>query len=272
MRFRPAALAAALLLAAAALGPVPSASAAPRVNWAPADTAQIHPGMPTKSNGASCTANFVFTDKVGAVYVGQAAHCTSPDGDPLSGSGCETRSAPLGTAVTLGDSGVTGTLAYSSWLAMQKAAEKDEVTCLANDFALVRVPPAAVSLVNPSVPVFGGPVGVTGGTVATGDPIYGYGSSSLRAGLETPQQGISLGTEPPGWYHLVFLLPPGVPGDSGGGLIDSQGRAFGVLISLNTLPPGSNGATDVAHALAYAQKHSGIKGLQLVPGTEPFSG
>lgn len=272
MRFRPAALAAALLLAASALGPVPAASAATRISWAPADTAAIHPGMSTEAGGASCTSNFVFTDKAGAVYIGQAAHCTSPSGDPLSGSGCESESSPLGTAVNLGDSGATGTLAYSSWLTMQKVGETDEVICRANDFSLVRVPDAAVSMVNPSVPVFGGPVGVSPDPLAAGEPVYGYGRSNLRAGLETPQQGVTIGSEPPGWYHVVYLLPPGVPGDSGGGLINSQGRAVGVLISLNTLPPGSNGATDLSRALAYAQKHSGIKGLKLVPGTESFSG
>jgi hypothetical protein len=249
-----------------------SASAAEQISWAPADTATIHPGMPTVSDGAGCTSNFVFTDKTGAVYIGQAAHCTSTSGDPLSGSGCASESTPLGTPVTLGASGVSGTLAYSSWLAMQKIGEKDEVTCRSNDFALVKVPPSGVSMVNPSVPVFGGPAGVLDGAPAAGDTIYGYGSSDLRAGLETPQQGLALTTEDPGWYHLVYLLPPGVPGDSGGGLMDSQGRAFGILISLNTLPPGSNGASDLAKAHAYAQAHSGFKGLQLEPGTEAFAG
>ena len=272
MRFRPAALAAALFVAGTGLIPVPAASAAPVVNWAPIDTATIHPGMATSSDGAGCTANFVFTDKSGAVYVGQASHCTSTSGDPLSGSGCVTESTPLGTPVTLGQSGITGTLAYSSWLAMQKAGETDEVTCRSNDFALIKVPQTGIAMVNPSVPVFGGPTGIRNSGLTAGEPAYGYGSSDLRGGVETPQQGLALATEPPGWYHVVYLLPPGVPGDSGGGLVDGQGRAFGVLISLNTIPPGANGVTDLAKAFAYAQKHSGFKGLTLVPGTEAFSG
>jgi len=69
----------------------------------------------------------------------------------------------------------------------------------------------------------------------------------------------------------VYLLPPGVPGDSGGGFMDAQGRIVGVLVSLNSIPPGSNGLSDLGRALAYAQKHSGLKGLQLVKGTETFS-
>lgn len=272
MRFRPAALAAALLVAGTGLAPVDSAAAAERISWAPVESATIYPGMATTAEGAGCTANYVYTDKAGNVYIGQAAHCTSTSGDPLSGSGCESPSTAIGTPVTLGASGITGTLAYSSWLAMQKADEADEATCRGNDFALVKVPASAISMVNPSVPVFGGPAGILSGEPASGDSVYGYGSSDLRAGIETPQQGLALTTEESGWYHLVYILPPGVPGDSGGGLMDGQGRAFGVLISLNTMPPGSNGAADLAKALAYAQKHSGIKGLALVPGTEPFSG
>ncbi len=271
MRFRPAALAAAVFVATTGLGAGSPAAAAEGVNWAPADSATIHPGMPTESKGAGCTSNFVFTDKVGTVYIGQAAHCTSEDSNPLSGSGCASGSGPLGTEVSLGDSGATGTLAYSSWLTMQKVGETDEPTCNYNDFALIKVPTAAVSMVNPSVPVFGGPTGIAPGLPA-GEPVFGYGSSSLRGGLETPQQGVSLGSEPPGWLHQVYFLPPGVPGDSGGGVIDGQGRAGGVLISLSTLPPGSNGLTDLARALAYAQQHSGIKGLKLVVGTEAFAG
>ena len=36
--------------------------------------------------------------------------------------------------------------------------------------------------------------------------------------------------------------------------------------------PGENGIGDLAKELAFAQKHSGIGGLRLVKGTEPFSG
>jgi hypothetical protein len=36
--------------------------------------------------------------------------------------------------------------------------------------------------------------------------------------------------------------------------------------------PGENGVGDLARELAYAQQHSGIPGLRLVEGTEPFAG
>jgi hypothetical protein len=44
-----------------------------------------------------------------------------------------------------------------------------------------------------------------------------------------------------------------------------------VLSTLGLAPlPLSNNIGDVAHELAYAQAHSGIAGLALVLGTEPF--
>lgn len=273
MRHRPAALAAALFVAATGFAPAQSASAAtrPAQQWAAAATSAIHPGIQTYDDkGAQCTANFVYTDKAGNVYIGQASHCTSESGE-LSSSGCETASSPLGSKVDLGD-GVTGTLAYSSWMTMQKVGEKDESTCLYNDFALIKVPAEAVSKVNPSVPVFGGPTGVGSSDLGTGSSVMGIGNSGLRGGVEAPLQGFNLVDDPSQWMHTVYLLPPGVPGDSGGGFMNGDGQIVGVLVSLNGLPPGTNGLTDLAQALAYAQKHSGIKGLELVKGTESFSG
>ena len=274
MRFRPAASATALLVATA-LTPVSTAGAADVVTWAPADFAAIHPGVQTvlESSGAQCTGNFIYRDKAGGVYLGQASHCTSEAGE-LSGSGCATTSSPLGTEVTVGDTGVKGTLAYSSWLTMQKLGEKDDATCFNNDFALVKLPATAVSQVNPSEPVFGGPVGVATGELPEGTPVEGIGSSGLRGGYNvlSAQRGLIIVSDPSGWYYEAYLVPPGVPGDSGGGYLDDQGRAFGVLVSVNTVPPGSNTMIDLGRALAYAQAHSGIKGLELVPGTESFSG
>ena len=66
-------------------------------------------------------------------------------------------------------------------------------------------------------------------------------------------------------------MTPGIPGDSGSGFLDSNGRAFGVLSTLAALPlPGSNGVGNLAKEIAYAQTH-GVAGLTLVPGTEAFN-
>ena len=251
-------------------------------SWAPADSATIHPGVQMYTEGAQCTGNFVFTDNGGNVYVGYAAHCAGTGGATET-DGCDSGSLPLGTKVdfveggslvTSGEKVGTGTLVYSSWLAMQDAGTTDENACAYNDFALVQVDPEFVGDVNPSVPFWGGPVAVNTDGTAAGETVYSYGNSSLRAGIEelSPKQGTSLGTGGEGWTHPVYTLTPGVPGDSGSGFLDAEGNALGTLSTLAIAPlAGSNGVGDLNHELEFAQASSGIAGLSLVPGTEPFS-
>lgn len=190
--------------------------------------------------------------------------------------GCTTKSLPLGTPVKFveggnvlfpGTSVGTGSLAYSSWLTIQAAGEKDPNTCAYNDLALVKVAKAESNKVNPSVPFFGGPVTPvdTNGTTP-GEKVYSFGNSNLRAGigLLSPKVGLSLGDDPTngGWTHPVFTLTPGIPGDSGSGFMDVTGHALGVLSTLALAPlPGFNGVGDLNKELAYAQAHSGIADL-----------
>ena len=253
-------------------------------SWAPADTAQLHPGVMAYTEGAQCTANFVYTDGAGNTYLGYAAHCAGT-GSSTDTNGCTSPSLPLGTKVTFSDDGNlasegttvgTGTLAYSSWLTMQKNGEKDSNTCAYNDLALVKVAPADVAKVNPSVPFWGGPVGIDTDGTAAGDTVYSYGNSSLRGGVTqlSPKQGTSVGDDPAdgGWSHPVYTVTPGIPGDSGSAFLDAQGNALGVLSTLAIAPlAGSNGVGDLSKELTYAQANSGIAGLALGPGTEPFS-
>ncbi len=268
--------------AAAAFTLVTPAGAADVAAWAPADTAEITPGVQMYTDGAQCTANFVYTDGAGSTYVGYAAHCAGT-GAATDTNGCDAASLPLGTRVTFARGGSLvsegtavgqGTLAYSSWLTMQQRGESDENTCAYNDLALVKVDAADVSKVNPSIPFWGGPVGLNTDGTATGDRVYSFGNSSLRGGVEqlSPKTGISIGTEGEGWSHPVYTLTPGVPGDSGSGFLDSEGRALGTLSTLAVAPlPASNGVGDLSRELRFARRHSGIAGLRLVPGTEGFN-
>jgi hypothetical protein len=273
---------AAVLAAAVTATPAEAAKKPARASWAPADTATIHPGVQMYTEGAQCTANFVFTDGSGATYVGYAAHCAGT-GEATDTNGCDAASLPLGTKVDFVEGGSLvgegtrvggGTLAYSSWLTMQKRGEADADTCAYNDLALVKVDAADVAKVNPSLPFWGGPVALNTTGTALGDTVYSFGNSSLRGGIEllSPKRGTSLGTEGNGWSHPVYTVTPGVPGDSGSAFLDADGNALGTLSTLAIAPlAGSNGVGDLAHELAYAQANGGISGLRLVPGTEPFS-
>ena len=189
--------------------------------------------------GAQCTANFVYTDAAGDTFVGYAAHCAGT-GSQTDTNGCQTKSLPLGTKVTFtndgnpASSGTTvgsGTLAYSSWLTEAQNGEKDANTCAYNDLALVKVDPADVGKVNPSVPTFGGPAGVKSENLAAGDKV------AARSGL-LDANGNAIGV-----LSTVALAPLA----------------------------GSNNFGDLGKELAYAQANSGIAGLALATGTEKFS-
>ncbi len=241
--------------------------------WAPAATASVHPGVMTQTEGAGqCTANFVYTAG-SKTFLGQAAHC-SGTGEANETDGCKSESLPLGTPVKIVGSDVVGKMVYNSWLTMQRSGEKDPNACAFNDLALIELPTDALGKVNPSVPVFGGPVGVNTTGTSNGEKVVSYGNSSLRQGLSivSPKTGTSFGTVGDGWSHTVYTLTPGVPGDSGSAFLDSNGYALGDLSTLSFAPmPLSNQVSDLAHELDYARAHdSKLSDLRVVAGTEPF--
>ena len=85
------ALALSVLVAVGLVSAPTAASADPA--WAPAASAAIHPGTMMYTAGAQCTANFVYTDDAGNVYVGYAAHCAGK-GSSTDTNGCNVDSVP----------------------------------------------------------------------------------------------------------------------------------------------------------------------------------
>jgi len=272
------------LLAMALLSGAGSASA-----WAPAESATIHPGVMTFTGGSSflngagqCTANFVYTDASGNVYLGQAAHCSST-GSNTETNGCSTKSLPLGSPIYAGDlvnggiqtGTLVGTLAYNSWIAMQQAHETNAATCAYNDLALIKIAAGQVANVNPTVPFWGGPNGLAAGAAPLGERVFTYGNSILRGGVSvlSPKTGLSLGEaeESAGWSSQVYTVSPGIPGDSGSAYMDGSGNALGILSTVELAPvPASNGVGTLAKELAYANGATGL-GVKVAPGTTAFS-
>ncbi|MFC5178364.1 hypothetical protein [Nocardioides taihuensis] len=271
-----------VLLLVASVAPAGQAAPSARdARWAPAATATIHPGAQMLTKGAQCTGNFVLADRRGRVYVGYAAHCAGL-GEATDTDGCATGSHPLGTRVAFvegmdpaqaGEVVGHGRLAYSSWLTMQQRGTTDADACAANDFALVRVSRGDRGEVNPSVPFWGGPTGLSSAGAAAGSSVYSYGGSSLRpTTLLSPKAGLSLGRTYGGWGWDVYTASPGIPGDSGSGFLDADGAGFGTLSTVAVAPlAGSNGLGDLRREIAFAREHAGIAGLHLVRGTEPFA-
>lgn len=221
----------------------------------------------TYTDGAQCTSNFVFYDSSN-VYIGQAAHCAGTSGSTAT-NGCDAGSKPLGTKVEIEGASQPGTLVYSSWRTMQEVGETDENACEFNDFALVKIHPDDLDEVNPTIPFFGGPTGMTDST-QTGETVHSYGNSSLRLGADAlkPKEGKSLGQGGDGWTHDVYTATPGIPGDSGSAFIDADGKAFGVLSTVQLAPKaGSNGVSD----LSYSESKTSFD-VTLAEGSEPFRG
>jgi hypothetical protein len=257
--------------------------------WAPEGSAKIHPGVMTFTGGSSflggagqCTANFVYTDASGGVYLGQAAHCSST-GSNTETNGCKTHSLPLGSPIYAGElvnGGIQnglliGTLAYNSWIAMQQKHETDAHTCAYNDLALIKISASQIANVNPTVPFWGGPNALAPGVSAKGERVFSYGNSILRLGVSalSPKTGVSLGDQEGtgGWSQALYTVSPGIPGDSGSGFMDASGNALGVLSTVELAPlPASNGVGTLAKELAYANTATGL-GLKVATGTTPFS-
>jgi len=257
----------------AALAMPGTASAAPP-SWAPAASATIHPGVETTSSSGGCTGNFIFFDGAGNVYLGVAAHCVDANGSTAQGR-CAKDGAqplPLGSPVMIQGASKPGTLAYSSALAMQQLGTSDASLCMFNDFALIKIDPADVSKVNPSVPVWGGPVGV--GPAAPGSQIYAYVNSSLRLGVSAlePMKGtVDSVTSDGRGYGVHFGSGPAISGDSGSGVMNAQGQAMADLQFLIINGASTNLVGDLGLELSYLAAHAPIPGLQLADGTEPFN-
>lgn len=252
-----------------ALSVVPVVGAGP---VSAAGTGAIHPGVQLFTNGAQCTANFIYSNG-SATFIGQAAHCSSTAGNTAT-DGCSTPSLPLGTPVTISGASRPGVLAYNSWITMQAAHEPDPNVCAFNDLALVRIDPADVPNVDPSVPHWGGPTGLNTSGLNPLQNVYGYGNSELRLGLTllSPKLGLGQGDNGNGWSHITtMLITPGIPGDSGSPLLDPSGAATGILSTVGVGIPGGvvNNYGDVSRELTYAANHQ--FGVSLVAGTAPFN-
>lgn len=260
----------------------PVADAGPR--WASLASATIRPGVQMYTAGAQCTANYVFTDRAGNIYVGYAAHCAGK-GQSSDINGCTTPTQPYGTRVdfvtggNLFSSGTTvgtGTVAYSSWTSMHRLKTTGAYRCIWNDLALVKVSRADKRKVNPTVPFWGGPRTIGGGPLKPGAKLYSVGNSSLRTGTAVSKTGSVLQRDGGGLGYDITIDGAGIPGDSGSGFMDAAGRTMGVLstISIGIGNPGglvTNTMGDLYQEVLWARKYSGIKGLRLAGGTVPFT-
>src|SRR4051812_15960961 len=252
----------ALCAAATVAGLLAATTPANARTWARPSAAIVSPSMMLYTKGAQCTANFVYVDRAGRAYIGQAAHCSSR-GAPTATNGCRTRSWPLGTVVRDASGRRIGALAYNSWIAMHRAHEKNGNACAANDLALVRIDRSLVRRTTPTMPGLGGPTRLNTTGVATGAQVYAVGNSSLLfgAGSLVGRPGVVEKPTRGGWPYFAAMARPGVPGDSGSGYLDAGGRALGQLPTISVASDGPDKTIgNLSGEIASARRH-GVRGL-----------
>ncbi len=225
-------------------------------NWGEPADASIRPGVQITTAYGQCTSNFIFTTPAGHVLIGLAAHCFGTDGDATQTNGCTAESAPIGTEAQIQGASQPGLLLYSSWLSMQAINESSAAACAFNDFALVWLHPDDWSKAHPAMLHYGGPTAMaTSSNTALGDRVLTYGNTGLRPGPSEldEREGFVVEKRGDGWTHSVTTATPGLPGDSGSGVLTGGGEALGILVTVAIAPiPASNGVTSLDHALAYA--------------------
>lgn len=237
---------------------------------------QIRPGVNVVANGSLCTSNFLYTLNDQTVYIGVAAHCFSPDTnqgiDP-----CEAQNLPIGfDQVQIENAQFPGELVYSSWQAMKEVGESPgSAACAFNDFALVRIDPRDLANIHPAVRAIGGPIALRGGVAEIGESFSAYGRSPDHFGIETleTRSGTITGVLGGGWFYETATTNPlnsAIPGDSGGPVLDGEGRALAVTSVLTftlglTLTPVTNGVVNLDRALEYAMDNGFInRGVSLM--------
>lgn len=214
--------------------------------WPALADATVRPGVGVVSSSGSCTSNFVFQSPDNrTLYLGLAAHCLPGESE--------------NEQVEIAGGEVTATVAYNSWYTMDNLDGDPGIDRSTNDFALIEIPDDARDKVHPAIRHYGGPVDLALQAEA-GDRILTYGNTPLRQGIEPSNTREGYVVESSTWYTSMYIVTPGLPGDSGSAVLDGQGRALGVLIHLGIAPlAASNGAVNLAPALDWAHEHAGIE-------------
>ena len=206
----------------------------------------VRPGGRVQSKVGFCTFNFLFRSPDGQRYMGTAGHCILGMTEPPPGQTSELTWAP-GAGPEAKDAGGVriGEFVY--------AILEDP-----KDFALIRLDPGVEA--SPEMCHFGGPTGLNGDETPDIVELEYYG---LGVGVGTvlpARSAVAAGLPDP---DHVYAFGAALPGDSGSGVISSDGRAVGVLVSVgihglgiyeNGIDFGTIGITRLGPQLARAQE------------------
>jgi hypothetical protein len=211
----------------------------------------VRPGGIVVSDVGQCTLNFLFQGSDGSSYIGTAGHCILGQG-PFGGDAGEMSWAPgTGPVARDGNGNRIGEFAY--------AILQDP-----KDFSLIRIDPQVPATA--AMCHFGGPTGINADQPGITEPVvldyFGNGvgvgaalaaRSALAAGMPDPDH--------------VFANGAVAPGDSGSGIMSSDGRAVGVVVTVGVhsgsigtggLDAGTIGITRLTPQVERAQAVLGV--------------
>ena len=209
--------------------PIPVPAAEEMAPVGPGTCPGVRPGARLVTEVGGCTFNFLFRSPDGTRYIGTAGHCT---GHNYGSAWPREKVWPRGSGpVVRGSDGQRiGEFAYG-------------VFHVPKDFALIRLDPGVEA--SPEMCYFGGPRGVY--TTKTAEPVVlqYYGNAVGVRDVLPARSGVALGTHNP---DRIYALGLALPGDSGSGVMTTDGLAVGVLVTtgvhgyrINPLPRPPSG-------------------------------
>ncbi len=174
----------------------------------------VRPGAVVNTPKGSCTLNFVFSGSDGRRYIGTAGHCI------------------LGTQLTTGENA-----GERAWAPGQGPGVSDStgrrigefayaVLQDPRDFALIRIDNHIAS--DPQLCNFGGPTGLNSDVNGNWTYLQHYGNGLAYSAVAPARTEIAFGMPDPNYVLATGLA---MVGDSGAGVITTDGRAVGVMVS-----------------------------------------
>jgi hypothetical protein len=218
----------------------------------------VRPGAIVQSDAGQCTFNFLFQGSDGSRYIGTAGHCILGE-SPIGGDVGEESWAPGTGPVARDASG--SRIGEFSYAILQDP----------KDFALIRIDPG----VNASAQMchFGGPTGANDERPSSPVVLNHFGNGIGVGSVLPARSALAIGMPHP---DHVFAEGAVVPGDSGSGIISSDGRAVGVIVttgihssSIGTsgVDAGTMGVTRITPQVNRAEQ---VLGTQLSLQTAPL--